>query len=85
MALRMFVNNELNEMKFVIDFARTILPDQGKFLVSLQTDKEERHFRNLLFSKSDVVDGHVEWKMGNSYDMGENVIMHEITRCKEDL
>jgi len=84
LALRMFVNNELNEMKFVIDFARTILPDQGKFLVSLQTDKEERHFRNLLFAKSDVVDEHVDWKFGNSYDMGDNVIMYEITRCKED-
>lgn len=82
LALRLFVNNELNEMKYVTDLARVLLPDQARFIVFLQTDKEERHFRNFLFSETDLK-GNVDWEIENAVDMGDGVVMLDIARCRQ--
>jgi len=82
LALRLFVNNELNEMKFVTEFARVVLQDQARFIVFIQTDKEEKHFRNILFAETNTKAGNVEWDIENGVDMGDGVVMLDIVRCR---
>ena len=65
LALRLFVNNELNELNFVIKLARTILGPGSKLAVVLRSEKEEAQFRNLIFSEANDATGLMDWRLDN--------------------
>ena len=65
LALRLFVNNELNELNFVIKLARTILGPGSKLAVVLRSEKEEAQFRNLIFSEANNSTGLMDWRLDN--------------------
>eukprot|EP00088_Acartia_fossae_P045007 TRINITY_DN4809_c0_g1_i11.p1 TRINITY_DN4809_c0_g1~~TRINITY_DN4809_c0_g1_i11.p1 ORF type:complete len:319 (+),score=33.31 TRINITY_DN4809_c0_g1_i11:70-1026(+) len=80
LALRMFVNNELNEMKFVIKFARTVLPHNGKFIVFLQTEKEKKFFEKFLFEESNSRNDQRVWEIEDKTELEDGTWMVNVTR-----
>jgi len=80
LALRLFVNNELNEMNFAIKLAHTLLPSGASFIVFLQSPKEEKHFKHGLFSKLYKNDIAMKWIVEKKDDIDENNCMYFITK-----
>jgi len=81
LALRLFVNNELNEMKYAVKLAHTLLPDRAKFIVFLPSLKEEKHFKNFLFSKiSPGHDNNMKWVVEERVGIDESNCMYVITK-----